>query len=114
MILLPILKFSCRKFMGIFLLLATTHSVKMCNSLQMLLVFTAHYGHAKDLEISENAATFLVSKSLKVYAVILPKTMNYGILGHRKRDSNIPAAALYLRYIMLPLATAMCSNHYHT
>jgi len=100
--------------MGLFLLLATTHSVKTCNSLQTLLYFIALYGHAKDLEIYENAATILVPKSLQVYAVILPKTMNYGLLGHRKRDSNIPAAALYLHYITLPLATAMCCNHYHT
>ena len=80
--------------MGIFLLLAATHLVKVCISLQTLFYFMAYYGHAKDLEISENAATFLVSKSLQDYALILPRTMNNGIIGHSKEDSNTRAAVL--------------------
>jgi hypothetical protein len=57
------------------------------------LYFTAHYGHAKNFKIFKNLATFLVLKPLQEYAVILYKTIKYGILGHRKGDSNIPAAA---------------------
>jgi hypothetical protein len=46
------------------------------------------------LEISENAAKFLVLKPLKEYAAILPKIKKYGIFGHRKWDSSIRAAAV--------------------
>lgn len=75
------------------MLSATTHLVTISISLQSLLYFIDHYGHANNLEISEKAAMFLVLKPLQEYAVILHKTIKCGILGHRKGDSNIPAAA---------------------
>ena len=60
----------------------------MCIALQLLLYFIAHYEHAKNLEISEKAATYFVSNPLQEYAVILNKTIKFGNTGWHKKNGS--------------------------
>jgi hypothetical protein len=60
----------------------------------------------QSMEVSEKTATFLVLNPLKKYAVILPKAMNYDILGHRKKDCYIPDDVL-IQLILLMMSTGL-------